>query len=249
MAGGSFAALSSSLKDRFTTSNGKCDDVKDQICSALDPKKVNPIRTAFMWQPDTLLCKRLGVAVPRVANVGFGLPSRSTETKEQKFFRQEILQKAGELPQRQMQDSRECKPSEEKSDIDRPTMDILKSIFEPVSDDDMSISEGEIDSTQVEPFPMSTSKNDDVVTISIDGDGNQSPDHLIGKHAESGDKKRGPQDEYQYKGLRRTSSSLEQNALDRRQKRSRRNSNNRIEKRILNHKKDRKYEKRKKRKR
>ena len=167
MAGGSFAELSSSLKDRFTTSNKEHDEEKDKgICLPLDPSKINPQRTVFEWQPSILLCKRLGVSVPRMSNIN-SKPSqlqatKPMESREEKFFRQEVLiKKTGSATNRKkMHDAIDDKLAEDQFDINRPTMEYMKSIFEPVSDDNMSISEDDESANDEEE---SVSKNASVI--------------------------------------------------------------------------------------
>lgn len=167
MAGGSFAALSSTLKHRFTTSSSKSnDDIKDpEILSPTDPTKIIPLRTTFAWQPAVLLCKRFDISVPRVANTDSKPSSqikKSAETREETFFRQEVLQKIDPASKsaKQADGTREHMLSEEIIDVERPTMEFMKSIFEPGSDDDMSISEDESgDEKEEETFVESKDEN------------------------------------------------------------------------------------------
>jgi len=154
MAGGSFAALSTSLKSRFTTSstNGQDESNGLKVAAPIDPTKINSHRTTFAWQPAVLLCKRLDITTPRVKKTGTELApleKKGSETREEKFFRQEILQKMDPVASKDTtrgDNSEEYNLSEENIDFDRPAMEYMKSIFEPKSDDDMSISEDEASS-------------------------------------------------------------------------------------------------------
>jgi len=200
MAGPSFAALSNSLKDRFTggsSSTSVAQDANDKRNhkAPLDPPtRVKVTRTTTAWQPSPLLCKRFKVNVPRVSmggtmkpNVRKTLPSGS---REESFFREQVL---GQLAKnKNLSKNLEGKGgsrqngknrNEEKnsyelfdggmnaSDIERPTMEYMKSIFEPESNDDMSISdededEDEDDDDDVGSDKFSGAKNNVISTKS-----------------------------------------------------------------------------------
>ena len=167
MAGGSFAALSSSLKDRFTSSTNANDksgeNAKIGLTAPSDPTRVIIVRKTIEWQPSSLLCKRLGVNTPRVTKAGsqvsVSVPNSSnSETREQSFFREEVLGKIDKntSSEKQRDAVDELPLSEEKLDVERPTMQFMKAIFEPDSDDGMSIS----DDSSNEPFKVTENVED-----------------------------------------------------------------------------------------
>lgn len=150
LAGDSFLALSESLKDRFRKTSDETKGVGEKQSnhnvSPANPAKVTIVRKQKVWQPSPLLCKRMEVAVPRVSssfplNLEHG--GQKERTTEESFFHQEIFGKIakGTLAKQENDDT----------DFERPTLEIMKSIFEPPSnghdddDDDMSISDDDHD--------------------------------------------------------------------------------------------------------
>ena len=166
MAGGSFSALSSQLKDRFTASSNTSDERNGRDAIApLDPTKVTIARKTITWQPSPLLCKRFGVSVPRVTHVGSQVTSSATkrsESREESFFRNQVIGKLDSSRQANTNDNEKEEDvlSEEHMDIERPTMELMRSIFEPESDDDMSISDEEIDDEGEQASQVDTIQND-----------------------------------------------------------------------------------------
>lgn len=140
MAGGSFAALAESLKDRFTTSTKSNHANKDSSQEYTDPTKVTIQRKTLSWQPSLLLCKRLNVAFPGKN----GKPFNAIETKsgiharlEENFFQNEILGKIGNGSIKLPPKTEKYQLSGENFDVlERPTMEIMKSIFEDDSEND-----------------------------------------------------------------------------------------------------------------
>lgn len=154
MAGGSFAALAESLKDRFTTSTKSNHANKDSNQVHTDPTKVAIHRKTISWQPSVLLCKRLNVAFPGKN----GKPIDAIETKsgihaslEEKFFQNEILGKIGNGSVKLPPKTEQHQLSGENFDVlKRPTMEIMKSIFEDDSENDdvLSDTDGNIDNVK-----------------------------------------------------------------------------------------------------
>jgi hypothetical protein len=147
LAGNAFPALSESLKDRFrktSDDNKGIGEKKPSHASPADPTKVTIIRKQQVWQPSPLLCKRMEVAVPRVSSyrpLNHEHRDKKERSTEDSFFQAEIFGKIskGTLTKENFDDT----------DYERPTMEIMKSIFEPLSndndDDDMSISDDDGD--------------------------------------------------------------------------------------------------------
>lgn len=149
LAGNSFSALSGSLKDRFRTTSelGNVKEEEKPHSSLADPTKVTVIRKQLMWKPSPLLCKRMNVAPPRLSYDG---KQEVSETKVKNtadtFFHNVVLQNINVHVQSLTQDKNDASLSGENIDFDRPTLEIMKSIFEPDRDvDDMSISDDDDD--------------------------------------------------------------------------------------------------------
>mmetsp|Transcript_6844 Transcript_6844/g.12882 ORF Transcript_6844/g.12882 Transcript_6844/m.12882 type:complete len:786 (-) Transcript_6844:102-2459(-) len=138
LASDSFIALSESLKERFrkTSDEAKGSAEKESHSLPIDPTKVTIIRKQQVWQPCPLLCKRMQVSVPRVPPfpINHDHGDKNEKSTEESFFHKEIFGKIK-------------KENSIQEDVERPTLEIMKSIFEPLSndDDDMSISDDEDD--------------------------------------------------------------------------------------------------------
>ncbi len=247
MAGGSFAALSSSLKERFTTSRKGDNDIKaPEKYSLTDPSNVKPLRSTFSWQPAVLLCKRLGVNVPRVSHAK-SQDKNSSETREEKFFRQEVLEKMGDGSKsgKQAEGSLEYMLSGETTDVERPTMEYMKSIFDPGSNDDMSISDDEF-SDEEEEENLSDIKAEEIQKIAVIPVQNNKDglDHLtIGGTNQAEILTKTP---HKMPSSESESSDASEDDSDRRRRRRRRHHK---ERRHRKHKREKRDEKRKRKKR
>jgi len=146
LAGSTFLSLSDALKKRFTTSKGKEEiESRNYSFEGVSRKKGQTYRTVIAWQPHSLLCKRFHVPTPRVVKKALGntIEENKKDGKEEIFFRSEILRRVGSS-QKQSTDERDhvdlASLSEEIRNTCRPPVELLKSIFEPESEDDMDIS-------------------------------------------------------------------------------------------------------------
>jgi len=176
MAGPSFASLSTALKDRFTVSNHKMNATthtsKTEI-TCIDPTKVSSKRTTILWQPSQLLCKRFNItAVPsrKIAGKTSLTSSKSnhtrpiSETREETFFRTEVLSQLNPSTKSTLSSSNSnlnTSLSEDKTKIERPSFDLMKSIFEPTSDEDDSSNNGEDDEVDTSGHTSKDVKNRD----------------------------------------------------------------------------------------
>jgi hypothetical protein len=98
---------------------------------------------------------------------------KQLESQEESFFQKEVIGKI--KPSRE---NDEYRLSGEFVDIERPTMEFMKSIFEPESDDDMSISddEQESDDTKSEDTKVNTTESQAENNVEVM---NQAPSSLI----------------------------------------------------------------------
>ncbi len=165
IAGKSFAALSGALKNRFVSSKRTKQDDSNVTteAAAIDPRKVKVTRTTISWQPSHLLLKRFNIksdnkllaASSNISNQSQQEQNRSTiETREEAFFRNEVL---GQLQATTVNESDTNVLSLEKQSlsaesvpIERPSLDLMRSIFEESSEDD-SIGD---DEEKLKPSPL-----------------------------------------------------------------------------------------------
>jgi hypothetical protein len=156
IAGKSFASLSYALKNRFTSSAGTTSeqDANSRNESNLDPRKVKITRTTISWQPSNLLLKRFNINTRHYhTNKSSTLQQTQqqqgkqdlslSETREEAFFRNDVL---GQLETLNSTSAGTKKSdalsfdkrglSADKTVIERPSLDLMKSIFEPFSDDE-----------------------------------------------------------------------------------------------------------------
>eukprot|EP00979_Chaetoceros_neogracilis_P010607 scaffold2522_cov203-Chaetoceros_neogracile.AAC.1 len=177
MAGGSFSALATSLKDRFTVSRNEVATSSADKAGPSDPTQVVITRKSAIWQPSPLLCKRMNVNLPRAFNASnknmSAQKGKQLESQEESFFQKEVIGKI--KPSRE---NDEYRLSGEFVDIERPTMEFMKSIFEPESDDDMSISDDdqESDDTKSEDTKVNTTESQAENNVEVM---NQAPSRLI----------------------------------------------------------------------
>ena len=141
MAGNPFASLADALKNRFTGSTMK-DQINAKTELTSDPRKAKVQRTTVSWQPSRLLLKRFNVntGLHKVTNSTSQVKDKSTsETREQAFFRNDVLSQV-QIPENTNKagafslDNHSL--SAEKSSIERPSLDLMRSIFEPPSEDE-----------------------------------------------------------------------------------------------------------------
>lgn len=187
MAGNAFAGLAAAMKNRFTSGGpdaGKTED-KDRIGLRMpnsmsdvgsvalavpaskeerEKKEIQVKRSTMLWNPEPLLCKRLGVRPPSRSNTPISTQQKQTE---EIYFKKEILSAAGTAAAtaRTLDPSGDgagtvnagdignndvpIRPPQPGDDIgeSRPPMDLFKSIFgAPSSDSDDSSSSDEDDS-------------------------------------------------------------------------------------------------------
>lgn len=149
MAGGSFSALADSLKNRFTSSQTEVVLKGTDKSGPSDPTKVAIIRNTVVWQPTSLLCKRMNVNLPRSFNASNihiqGQTGKQSQSREQSFFSKEVIGKMNPNAQ-WARENDVYHLSGGDVDIERPTLEFMKSIFEAESDDDMSISDDDQES-------------------------------------------------------------------------------------------------------
>ena len=186
MAGNAFAGLAAAMKNRFTSGRsdaGKTED-KDNIGmrvpnSASNPrgvasavpaskedkkeKEIQVKRSTMLWNPEPLLCKRLGVRPPSRSNTSISTQQKQTE---EIYFKKEVLGAAGAAAAKASTSDPSgdgaavnaedignndvpIRPPQPGDDIgeSRPPMDLFKSIFgASSSDSDDSSSSDEDDS-------------------------------------------------------------------------------------------------------
>lgn len=148
MAGTQFSLLSAGLKDRFTSE--KSSSAVSGGSQNSSPKKSTFIvrRKVTSWLPAHLVCKRMNVPMPNNVST-LDSQEGQKEKKEEKFFRTEIQALCqGKSSTKVLSHSRgeEIKFQRLGDDmmiVNRPSIDILKSIYEPQSESDMSISSNE----------------------------------------------------------------------------------------------------------
>lgn len=149
MARSHFSSLADTLKNRFVThsTNVSRHPTSEEAVKKSSSKTLTTIsRTWTNWKPSHLLCKRMNVRVPHSSQASTAtMLGKDVETREETFFREEILGKLG--PRHTNDTFSEPIPSalhvDEMIDYERPTIEYMKSIFGTSADSDMSISDDE----------------------------------------------------------------------------------------------------------
>ena len=182
-----FSSLGEAMKLRFTkeSTNEQKDDVPGGLCMPNPVEKKDDFkesdgeekpqitisRTVETFLPSPLVCKRFDVPLPRNSSKNAGLiavdDKRDTESA---YFEREILKKASqchnqnkELPvQNNSAPENEENCEEVHKGIDRPSIEKLKSIFEPSSDESSSEDESieDDDNTDKETSELQAIVND-----------------------------------------------------------------------------------------
>lgn len=142
-----FAGLSASMNDRFAPSSESVDETtKDDGKETTGTKgpKQQVTRTVLQFAPEPLLCKRFGLASIKV-DKGVEKAKAETLTREETFFRDEILSKAraaktDTTTTSAPKDVPEFDESGRREDVhaNRPPTQVFKSIFEPQSEEEGS---------------------------------------------------------------------------------------------------------------
>lgn len=142
MASKAFASLSTALKSRFTTSTLK-QGINPKNEETLDPRRVKVTRSTVSWQPTHLLLKRFNVDRSTCFITQSNNPTHNnnsqqvTKTREEDFFEKDILSHVN--AKKLNNDSSSLNQhvlSAETINAERPSLDLMKSIFEPSSDED-----------------------------------------------------------------------------------------------------------------
>jgi hypothetical protein len=182
-----FSSLGEAMKLRFTkeSTDEQKDDVPGGLCmpnpvekkddfkeSNNDEKpQITISRTVKTFVPNTLVCKRFHVPLPRNSGKNAGLVAvddkRDTESA---YFEREILKKATQRCNQNKQlpvQNEDAPENEDYSEevhkgIDRPSIEKLKSIFEPSSDESSSEDESieDDDNTDKETSKLKAIVND-----------------------------------------------------------------------------------------
>ena len=141
IAGKAFASLSSALKNRFTKST-KTEDKLTNSRAEINPRNVKVSRTTKSWQPSHLLLKRFNVSSTFTKNDQNAQTTNAKAlglSKEENFFQKDVLGQL-KLPSNFNNDQNSALGNNtlaaEKIDTERPSYELMKSIFEPSSDED-----------------------------------------------------------------------------------------------------------------
>lgn len=143
IAGKAFASLSTALKNRFITSTSTKDS-KPKSETNLNPRNVKIIRSSISWQPSNLLLKRFNVNSSHLKAQGNNSQVKEKyvsmpKTREEEFFQNDVLGQIDPSKAVHKVDSSSLENhalSAEKIKVERPSLDLMRSIFESSSDEE-----------------------------------------------------------------------------------------------------------------
>ncbi len=154
MASKAFASLSTALKSRFTTSTSKQGETKPKNEKTADPKRIKVTRSTISWKPTNLLLKRFKIDRSSYFNTQSNKPTQDNSnqqvlrTREEDFFERDILSHLDNAKKLNHDSSssslNQHQLSAETINVERPSLDLMKSIFEPSSDEDEDYSNSEL---------------------------------------------------------------------------------------------------------
>ena len=150
-----FASLSTSLKNRFTAS--KLEQESKTAKEVREPREIKISRVTIAWQPSHLLLKRFNVETKTLKAQAFGSEKvenntssyQINKTREETFFEKDIMGKIDKFIDKKAASTSSQDENESSADIvppvERPSLELMKSIFEPSSDDESNIDEQNAD--------------------------------------------------------------------------------------------------------
>ncbi len=140
IAGKAFSSLSTSLKNRFTKSSNNEDETENSK-KKIDPRNAKVTRTTVSWQPSHLLMKRFNIHSTFAKNIVNGQSQNKKHlesSREENFFQKDVL---GQLKSRNDETESDQTLSAETFVVERPSYELMKSIFEPSTDEEESDNE------------------------------------------------------------------------------------------------------------